>query len=281
MTGPSSPALLRLEDERLWPRAWVCVGSSADIPATGDLLPYTIGVHGIHVQRLAGGGLTARLNKAQHGGCHFIPMQCQTGTKTRCGFTSCGYSRDRQAIPAAEGGETVPEMYQYLGMRPERLPVLPLCERAGLLFVAIMPGPGAPPLLPPLPKHAAATIWLEVDAPWQAAASALAGEGVWHLPNLVLLENGPAACAVVLQPLAPGRTLCRLTAFGPQPPDEAAVASWRTRIGERIQADAATAPMPEGARAWLDRHLRDAPKQAGGPRPDSAYASQPRFNAVM
>jgi len=110
-----------LEDEKIWTRTWVCIGTEQQIPDTGDLLPFTLGNHGIHVQRMADGSLIGRFNKAQHGGCRAIPLQCQTGMKTKCSFTSCGYSRDQGVIHAAEMGEGTQLAGQYLGDRPERL----------------------------------------------------------------------------------------------------------------------------------------------------------------
>jgi len=50
-----------LEDEKIWTRTWVCVGTQQQIPNAGDLLPFTLGHHGIHVERQANGGLLARL----------------------------------------------------------------------------------------------------------------------------------------------------------------------------------------------------------------------------
>lgn len=110
-----------LEDEKIWTREWVYVGGLDQIPEAGDLLPYTVGHHGLHVQRRPDGGLIARFNKAQHGGCRAVPAQCQTGIKTKCSFTSCGYSRDRDVIPSSELGEDTPAMRQYLGEQPDRL----------------------------------------------------------------------------------------------------------------------------------------------------------------
>ena len=81
-----------LEDEKIWTRTWVCIGTQQEIPDEGDILPFTVGNHGIHVQRVKDGKLVGRFNKAQHGGCRSVPLQCQTGNKTKCSFTSCGYN---------------------------------------------------------------------------------------------------------------------------------------------------------------------------------------------
>ena len=110
-----------LEDEKVWTRNWIAIGSAKEIPNAGDLLPFTVGHHGIHVQRENDGTLIGRFNKAQHGGCRAVPLQCQTGKKTKCSFTSCGYSRDRHVIRVEEIGENTPTMHQYLGLIPERL----------------------------------------------------------------------------------------------------------------------------------------------------------------
>jgi hypothetical protein len=133
----SSLTFAYLEDEAIWTRDWICIGTTDDIPNAGDILPYTVGNHGIHVQRMADGSLEGRFNNAQHGGCRFVPVQCQNGTKTKCSFTSCGYSRDRDAIAASQGGQPVPTMHQYTGLRPERLLKVSVATRQSLIFVNI------------------------------------------------------------------------------------------------------------------------------------------------
>jgi len=159
-----------LEDEKLWTRAWIFVGALDQIPDAGDLLPYTIGHHGLHVQRGADGGLIGRFNKAQHGGCRAVPLQCQTGVKTKCSFTSCGYSRDRDVIPASELGEETPAMRQYLGEQPGRL--LPARVETFGPFVHLNLDQAAPPLEAQLGPLA------EVLAPYVAAGLRSVG-GFW------------------------------------------------------------------------------------------------------
>jgi phenylpropionate dioxygenase-like ring-hydroxylating dioxygenase large terminal subunit len=124
-----------LEDEKIWTRAWVCVGTHQRIPGRGDLLPYTVGNHGIHVQRDDTGQLQGRFNKAQHGGCRVIPLQCQSGKKTKCSYTSCGYSRDRDVFDAAELNESTAAMGQYLGFNPAKLVPIKVETWGPFLFV--------------------------------------------------------------------------------------------------------------------------------------------------
>ncbi|MDW3094567.1 MAG: hypothetical protein R8G33_02720 [Gammaproteobacteria bacterium] len=128
-----------LEDEKLWTRSWIAIGTTHQIPNIGDLLPFTVGRHGLHVQRQEDGSLIGRFNKAQHGGCRAIPAQCQTGKKTKCSFTSCGYSRDRQTIRVEEIGENTPTMHQYLGLIPERLLPVKVETLGPYIFVNLDP----------------------------------------------------------------------------------------------------------------------------------------------
>jgi len=130
-----SKAFADLEDEKIWTRAWTCIGYSSRIPRAGDLYPFTVGQHGIHVQRQSDGSLKAHFNFAQHGGCRFVPRQCQTGKKTSCFYTSCGHSRDRDVICANDDGSEPPEMYMYVGINPLKLIPIHVAELGPLLFV--------------------------------------------------------------------------------------------------------------------------------------------------
>ena len=175
-----------LEDEKIWTRSWVCIGSQRDIPNVGDLLPYTVGNHGVHVQR-GDDGLTGRYNLAQHGGCRFVPAQCQTGSKTRCSFTSCGYSRDRGVIAADELGDNTPTMRQYLGYRPERLLPVTVESEGPLLFVNL--DPEAAPLAERLDGVAEA-LDLDAAAAWENAESFWVEYGAnWKLLGRALLSS--------------------------------------------------------------------------------------------
>ncbi len=278
----------RLEDESVWTRCWVCIGTQAEIPEPGDLLPFTLGEHGIHVQRMPDGGLQGRFNKAQHGGCRVVPLQCQGGTKTRCSFTSCGHSRDRPAIAANASGLSSPEMHQYLGLRPERL--LPVAVETAGDFVFVCLDESPMPLAADLPaddpvwrRVSAGALngpqWLEFDANWKLVAQSLAAGAVldasrpgclrtrqrlaaggastttWLFPSLLLLEAGQERVSLVLQPTAIGRTLVRLSAWrssGVAPDDPRKGLDWHAELRARVR-------VAEG----LQRRLADVPSQPG------------------
>jgi hypothetical protein len=228
----TSEVFQRLENEKVWTRDWVCIGTLPEIAGPLDLLPFTIGQHAVHVQRLPDGGLIGRFNKAQHGGCRAIPAQCRTGKKTKCSYTSCGYSRDRDVIPGDALTEMSPQMGQYLGAVPERLLPVKVRTCGPLIFANVDPTLGVEqPLQCPewsenlvrLEGH-----WRDHRANWKlagaaivdAARSCVSGGGAtnyvsaeWIFPNLVMVRSRGAILVVVLQPTAMDQTLWRLSFF--------------------------------------------------------------------
>jgi hypothetical protein len=223
-----------LENEKVWTRDWVCIGTTPEIPNFGDLLSYTVGQHAIHVQRLSAHGLVGRFNKAQHGGCRAVPAQCQTGRKTKCSYTSCGHSRDRDVISGDVLGEMTPEAGQYLGVYPERLMPVGIQTCGPFVFANVDPTPDRNPSPPAVDAVIEANAtratgeWREARANWKLAGAALvdtarsheSGGGAsnyvsaeWYFPNLVVLKSRHATLAIVLQPTAFDQSLLRLSIF--------------------------------------------------------------------
>ena len=241
--GYRSKIFADLEDEKVWTRNWVCIGSEQEIAGPGDLLPFTVGNHGIHVQRDEDGRLTGRFNKAQHGGCRSIPAQCQTGRKTKCSFTSCGYSRDRNVITADELGDNTPTMHQYLGLRPERLFPVRVETWGPLIFVNLDNDaapladqtqnlPGFPTPNFPADLRDAGGFWAEYSCNWKLSGNILneypgiepngvgkpsgetsADSSFWVFPNLLLAFMPTHAVSIVLQPTSTTSTLQRVRVF--------------------------------------------------------------------
>ena len=227
----TSEVFQELEDEKVWSRAWVCVGSVHEIANVGDLLPFTIGQHAIHVQRQQDGSLIGRFNKAQHGGCRSVPAQCRTGRKTKCSYTSCGHSRDREVIPGSVLGETAALMGQYLGGVPERLLPVRLRVEAGYIFANIDPSPGSTAEPPVVSANRNCErrqgFWRVHRSNWKLAGASLVDvartdvnggalnlvEAEWHFPNLVWITSQSVTASVVLQPIATDETLWRVSLF--------------------------------------------------------------------
>ena len=236
-----------LEDEKLWTRGWVAVGCLNQIPNPGDLLPYTVGNHGIHVQRNFDGSLSARFNKAQHGGCRSIPLQCQTGKKTKCSYTSCGFSRDRNVISTDELDDDNRSMQQYIGLIPERL--LPVNVDSWGPFIFVNLDSECEPIteslgdwneqFPSGSEHTSLSViddWTELACNWKLAARGLVAESSqysadgqknalchwqveidqepiafrWVFPNLIFCQMPTHIVAVILQPIGMNISLQRV-----------------------------------------------------------------------
>ncbi|MEJ0093225.1 MAG: hypothetical protein WDN46_07275 [Methylocella sp.] len=297
-----------LEDDAIWTRSWVSIGFEDEIAAAGDILPFTVGYHGVHVERLRGGGLAGRFNKAQHGGCRVVPVQCQTGAKTRCSFTACGYSHDRRPI-AANAADAERALDQYLGLRPERL--LPVAVRTfgGLIAVNLDPSSVAAPSWPDAAASGfdysgqesadrlgpEATHWVECDADWKLIAHNLAlgvqrssardfihtsiklesdrsATATILFPNAVILTAHQQRCMVILQPVALGRTLCRIRIFGRFPAVESyrsALRGWLADIVPRLSAAEASqvALRFDPTEIALNHDRRTPLRDAGAPAP--------------
>jgi hypothetical protein len=173
-----SKTFLELESEKVWTRSWAAIGLLQQIPRSGDLLPFTLGFHGLHVQRNADGSVAGRMNRHQHGGCRFVPVQCRTGMQTKCSITSCNYTRDADAMRAGENGENSDEMYKFVGLVPEKLHPVKLECWGPFIFVNLDPVSGSladqlGSMLPQLPSwlqapHSIrAKLWLDVKANWK------------------------------------------------------------------------------------------------------------------
>jgi hypothetical protein len=272
------------EDAAIWTLDWVCIGTGADIAQPGDMLPYTVGDHAVHVQRAADGGIDGRFNQAQHGGCRSVPLQCRQGVKTPCSFTSCGHSLDRMPLSASELGAATPAMHQYLGLRPERLLPVRTAALGPLLFVNLNPlGEAfdatsleleqALPMLADRCWTRTGHAWLEYAGNWKLVGQSLAacaepgarGAGIpsargralsvrrqgvgsiaalWGFPNLVVLAWAGSLCVVVLQPVASNRTRCRVSIFSAD--GEPASVPWMQILHERRP------PIEDAQRAMQD-----------------------------
>ena len=207
----SSPALaglreLAMEDERIWTRVWACVGVEQQLLAPGDLLPATLGHHGLHVQRRPDAGLRAAFNVLQQGSCWTIPAQCGHGHKTNCPYVSCGHSLDTDALAAQDGAPTR-EMRQFIGFNPLKLADVPVQTAGPLIFVTLADPP--PPLDHQLGALGAAAqleslgrlrhvarFWAELDCNWKLASDALF-EALGAPPESGRLEERLATGTVV------------------------------------------------------------------------------------
>ena len=229
----TSEVFQRLENEKVWTRDWVCIGTAPEIANPLDLLPYTIGQHAVHVQRSADGGLIGRFNKAQHGGCrdhpgampdrqedqmllHFVRLQPRPRGDSR---------RIPDRDDAADGPISRCRSGASTAREDQDLRTVDLCEYRSDAWnetAAAMSGmdresgaSGRPLAGTPGELEAGGSGHCRCGAFSSEAAAAppttSAPNG--RFPNLVLIRSRHATLVVVLQPTAMDQTLWRVSFF--------------------------------------------------------------------
>lgn len=105
------------------------------IPEIGQVLPATIGNHGVHVLRDTHGHLDGGYNAFQQGSCWNIPAQCGNGAKIDCAYVSCGHSRDGDVLHPGLSEHRL--IRQVVGARPSRRIPIRLTTAGPVIFVAL------------------------------------------------------------------------------------------------------------------------------------------------
>lgn len=189
-----SKVFSELENEKIWTRSWIPIGLVQQITKPGDLLPFTLGFHGVHLQRMKDGSIESRLNRHQHGGCRFVPEQCRTGKQTKCTIASCNYTRDAHVLLGQENGENSPEMYKFVGINPDKLVPVRSETWGPLVFVNLDPQDGPlsdamPKELWPLADPSSAPLqlvdhkWLDIKCNWKFFGTAFVDIGTGSVPT--------------------------------------------------------------------------------------------------
>ena len=239
-------AFADFEDRQIWSRVWTAVGYVSQLPRSGDILPFTVGNHGVHVERHESGDLLARFSFAQHAGCRKIPLQCKTGRKIKCPIVSCGFSRDRpEGFPTSLNRKN-PWSLHFTGKSDARLLNARLETAGEVVFVNIDPAHeiswNTSEFLPPAGAAVASSkeyrcnwklLWREILARFdpdpaiqphvvkghrQEHGGAITLTGTF--PNLLVLRKAESCLSIILQPVGMDVTLLRLAAWGDAPVDE-------------------------------------------------------------
>ena len=87
-----------LEQQRVFERAWVCIGLAADVTDPGRLLVRSVGTRSIIVTRGDDGELRAFLNSCRHRGTELAEADCDVAGTIRCPYHRWGYSTDGTLI---------------------------------------------------------------------------------------------------------------------------------------------------------------------------------------
>jgi|TARA_E500000178_G_scaffold331315_1_gene364091 hypothetical protein len=216
-----------MENEKIWTREWAAVGLQQQLVGPGDILPFTIGFSGIHIQKTNNDNYEARFNRHQHGGCRFVPEQCRTGKQTKCTIASCNYTRDSKAIRAQEDGEASDAMYKFVGLVPEKLHKVSLLNFGRVFLVNVDPGAKTENAnhqginIDNLADRALeipqdiSEVWYDFNCNWKLLGKhfiesvAWDTEPSWLFPNLLYAEYNGKSVIVVMQATGMNKTLAR------------------------------------------------------------------------
>jgi choline monooxygenase len=96
----TDPGFHRLEQQRLFERAWVAVGTSPEVAEPGRLLVRRVGRRSILVTRDAEGTLRGFVNSCRHRGTELAAGDCDVGGIIRCPYHRWGYGLDGRLVAA-------------------------------------------------------------------------------------------------------------------------------------------------------------------------------------
>jgi Rieske 2Fe-2S family protein len=94
------PAIWELERDRLFSRAWVCVGRADHFPAAGDYRTVTVGLENVVILRGDDGVLRGFLNVCRHRGARVCPAASGHARTLQCRYHAWTYGLDGRLLKA-------------------------------------------------------------------------------------------------------------------------------------------------------------------------------------
>lgn len=87
------------EQDRVFERSWVCIGTASDVARPGRLLVRRLGSRSILVTRSSGDGrLRGFLNSCRHRGTELADHDCDVANTIRCPYHRWGYATDGRLV---------------------------------------------------------------------------------------------------------------------------------------------------------------------------------------
>lgn len=138
----TSPEFFELEKQRVFERAWVCVGVADDVAESGSLIRRTVGNRSIIIVRGNDGELRGFYNSCRHRGTELAEGDCHVANTIRCPYHRWGYSLDGTLVATPRFEDVPREEFDKadFGLLPVRV------ETWGVLLFACL-DEETPPLL--------------------------------------------------------------------------------------------------------------------------------------
>lgn len=88
----------RLEQQRVFERAWICVGVAADVATPGRLIVRRLGSRSILITRGTDGTVRGFVNSCRHRGTELAEADCSVANTIRCPYHRWGYGLDGSLV---------------------------------------------------------------------------------------------------------------------------------------------------------------------------------------
>lgn len=184
----TDPDVHRLEQERVFERAWVCVGLAAEATTPGTVLVRPVGRRSILITVDADGTRHGFSNSCRHRGTELAEADCTVRATIRCPYHRWGYALDGRLVSTPRFDEASKPGFdrERSGLAPVRVGA-----SAGLLFACLDPEtPALETWLGDLPERLAGydlgswavaqSMEVEIDANWKLIAENF--QEYYHLP---------------------------------------------------------------------------------------------------
>ena len=125
------PEVFRLEQERIFRRAWLYLAHESEIPAPGDYVLTTLGPEEVIVVRREDRGISVLLNRCAHRGARVVSAPGGNMRQLRCPYHSWTYRLDGSLI-----GVPLPEGYSSPQSLPGLTPVPRVESYRGFVFAS-------------------------------------------------------------------------------------------------------------------------------------------------
>jgi choline monooxygenase len=177
----TSPAFFALEQRKLFPRTWMCVGFASDIPEAGDALPIEAAGLPLVAVRGADGAIRVFHNVCRHRAALIVTAPTRGLKQLACPYHAWAYDLDGalKATPYFDGTK----QGERFALDKERLGLVPVCAATWHHWIFVNLDGKAPPFAAHIEPLEELLQGAELGATRPAHREDWAWQGNWKLQN--------------------------------------------------------------------------------------------------